>query len=654
VTASVVLLGGRLPGEHALVDVSIVDGVIESITPAGAAGDSGGAGAGASPVVDGRERIDLDGRWIIPGLWDNHVHFSQWASVSRRLDISAARSAAEVVAVVLQAAREAATDARASSHASGAVGGHAGFPSGVIAAAGTTDAARATAATGAAGATAASGATDAAGATAASGVAGVTAASGAAGATAASGAAGVTAATGAAGATAASGATDAAGATAASDPSAGAGATAATAATAAAAVAESASGSTPAMIVGFGFRDGLWADEPTAAALDAVSGPRPVVLVSGDLHCVWLNSAALALFGRAGHPTGVLREEDAFAVHRALDDVPAATIDEWALDAAGTAAARGVVGIVDFEMAWNHEVWSRRLAAGHDLLRVEFGVYPEHLDRAIAEGLRTGDPLRPTVPDPAGTDTPIGETPDPSLISVGPFKVITDGSLNTRTAYCFDEYPGLEGRPDSRGVLSVPPDALRALLARAIAADFVPAVHAIGDHANRLTLDGFETLGCGGSLEHAQLLSEADFPRFAKLGVTASVQPEHAMDDRDVADRFWAGRTDRSFALASLLAAGATLALGSDAPVAPLDPWVTMAAAVGRARDGREPWHPEQRISAADALAASTRGRTRIRVGDVADLVVTDADPLAATPQELRAMPVSLTLLAGRPTHRAL
>jgi predicted amidohydrolase YtcJ len=134
----------------------------------------------------------------------------------------------------------------------------------------------------------------------------------------------------------------------------------------------------------------------------------------------------------------------------------------------------------------------------------------------------------------------------------------------------------------------------------------------------------------------------------------ASVQPEHAMDDRDVADRLWAGRTDRAFAFESLLVAGATLQLGSDAPVAPLDPWVSMAAATSRSRDGREPWHPEQRVVATAALAASTGGRSTIEVGSAADLVVTEADPLTASGDELRSFAVAGTLLAGRWTHRAL
>jgi len=126
------------------------------------------------------------------------------------------------------------------------------------------------------------------------------------------------------------------------------------------------------------------------------------------------------------------------------------------------------------------------------------------------------------------------------------------------------------------------------------------------------------------------------------------------MDDRDIADRYWSGRTDRAFALRSLLDAGAELILGSDAPVAPLDPWVTVAAAVGRTRDGREPWHPEQRITIAQAIAASTNGVQTVARGNVADLAILDIDPLAATPDQLRAMPVAATLLAGYFTHNEL
>jgi predicted amidohydrolase YtcJ len=405
------------------------------------------------------------------------------------------------------------------------------------------------------------------------------------------------------------------------------------AAAAVAAAIESGAAAEAGQLIGVGFRDGMWPDAPNLADLDAASGAIPVVLVSGDLHCVWLNSAALAVHGHVGHTTGLLREDAAFEISTTIAAVPDELGDAWARAAASAAARRGVVGIVDLEMTWNLESWMRRRASGHDALRVEFGIYTQHLQRAIDEGLRTGDAID-------------------ELITVGRYKVLTDGSLNTRTAYCYDEYPGLEGQDLSRGMLTLPPDELIPLMRLAHEHGIVPDVHAIGDHANSLVLDAFERVGGGGRVEHAQLLAARDIPRFAELGVEVSVQPEHLLDDRDVTDRYWPGRTQRAYAFRSLLDAGARLRFGSDAPVAPLDPWVTMAAAVSRTRGGREPWHPEQRISVGEALASSTR--TTVEVGQPADLVVTEADPFAVDPDELRTMPVAATLLGGRFTHSVL
>ena len=491
--APLLLAGARLPGRAGPVDVRIHGGVVSEIAP---------AGPGRRSTAD--RRVDLDGRWLIPGLYDRHVHFSQWAMSSRRLDLAGAESAAAVAALV--AASVARGDAE---------------------------------------------------------------------------------------------------------------------------------------VIGVGYRDGMWPDAPTRALLDSVSGDVPVVLIAGDLHACWLNTAATrrddveAVAGQSG----VLREDDCFEIVRGLDDVADKMLDEWVADAAATAAARGVVGITDYEMRWNRDDWARRVAGGFDALCVTFGVYRQHLERAIAEGLRTGDEV-------PGTD---------GLVSVGGFKVITDGSLNTRTAWCYDRYPGLGDNDDPYGLATVPADELVPLMRRADAAGLTPAVHAIGDRANAAVLDAFEAVGCTGSIEHAQLLRHADVARFAALGIVASVQPEHAMDDRDVADRYWAGRTDRAFMLAELAAAGVELALGSDAPVAPLDPWVAIAAAVGRTRDGRKPWHPEQAIEARAALAASTGGRgAEVAVGGPADLAVVELDPFAASVDDLRRMPVAMTLLAGRDTFSSI
>ncbi|HEU0206452.1 MAG TPA: amidohydrolase family protein [Pseudolysinimonas sp.] len=453
------------------------------------------------------EQLDLDGRWVGPGLWDSHVHFGQWSLVSRRLDVSGARSAAETAALVRDE-----------------VAKHPPEPATVL--------------------------------------------------------------------------------------------------------------------IGQGFRDGLWPDEPTSDLLDI--GDVPVALVSGDVHCMWTNAAALRLLGLPPH-AWLLREKDAFDLNVRLSAVPDAQLDGWALEAAATAASRGVVGIVDLEMSGAVASWQRRFGAGFRGLRVRAGVYPDDLDAVAAAGVRTGQ----VVPETDG------------LLVGGPFKLFTDGSLNTRTAWCYDDYPGISG-PDAAGLAIHPADELLGLARAAVARGFLPAIHAIGDRATTLALDTFEAIGplptdlarIGGSIEHAQLIAAADLPRFAALHVRASVQPEHALDDRDVADHFWAGRTGRAFVYRALWQAGAELALGSDAPVAPLDPWVTISAAVSRSRDGREPWHPEQALPIDAALRSSWGGVPDLAVGGPADLVVTERNPIGADGEQLRDMAVHATMVAGEWTHQ--
>ena len=130
------------------------------------------------------------------------------------------------------------------------------------------------------------------------------------------------------------------------------------------------------------------------------------------------------------------------------------------------------------------------------------------------------------------------------------------------------------------------------------------------------------------------------------------VQPAHAPDDRDVAGIHWEGRTERAFALASLLSAGADLRLGSDAPNAALDPWDGIASAVARTDDDRPPWHPEQALPLGAALRAASGGRSGISVGDVADLTLLSADPRGMSFGELKEMPIGGTLLSGKWTWR--
>lgn len=389
--------------------------------------------------------------------------------------------------------------------------------------------------------------------------------------------------------------------------------------------------------IGAGFRDALWPDRPSVAALDAETGVVPTYLINADVHSVWLNSAALAREGFRADD-GLLREEDAFEISRRLNAVDPAHSDEAVIRAGAAAAARGVTGLVDFDMAWNADAWPRRILAGFAAHRVEFAFYPADLDRAITTGLRTGERL--AVSDPTGL---VG-----SLVRVGSLKVISDGSLGTRTAACSHSYPG---DPANYGVLTVPPEELTALLTTAAGAGIEAAVHAIGDRAVTAALDAFGASGATGSMEHAQLVRHADLTRFARLGVRASVQPQHAVDDRDLVEHHWAEQTAIGYPLASLLSAGAEVRFGSDAPVAPLDPWHVISAAVWRTDDDRAAWHPEERVTLDQALEASVR--TSLRPGQGADIVILGSDPRTADAAGLRTMPVTTTLLGGRLTHVA-
>ena len=396
------------------------------------------------------------------------------------------------------------------------------------------------------------------------------------------------------------------------------------------------------VVVGFGHRSATWARQPTVAELDAVSGRHPVALVSGDGHNGWLNSAALALLG-APATEGALVENDWYPVWTRIGSLPGS---QEARDAAyrlavSRAAALGIVGVGDMEFGDGFLDWPRRFAAGVQDLRVRVATYPTGLDAVLAAGLRSGDVLG----DSGG------------LVRMGPLKIISDGSLNTRTAYCHEEYAGGSGLAEPRGRANYSGADLTELARRATQAGLRMAVHAIGDAAITQALDVFESTGAGGTIEHAQLMQPSDVVRMARLGVGASVQPAHLLDDRDVTALCWPDRADRCFPLREMVEAGVALLLGSDAPVSPLDPWLAMAAAVHRSADERDPWNAGQSLTAAQALAGSTDGCTTVTLGSRADLVVLEADPLdgaagdsAAVGQRLRTMPVAATYLGGRRT----
>ena len=353
-------------------------------------------------------------------------------------------------------------------------------------------------------------------------------------------------------------------------------------------------------LIGFGHRLVDFAVPPTVPALDEATGRVPTVLIGGDAHHAWLNTAALEALGLPPRD-GIVAEEEWFALAPRLPELPgvAESVATGAAMLQRQALQRGVVGLVDMEWGRPWETWPQRATR----MRIRTAVYPEQL--AAAPG-PTG-----TVLDPTG------------LVTMGPLKVIVDGALGSHSAYTREAYTDGHGYA-GHGVLSVGPAALRDALAHARSTGLTAAVHAIGDAAAQVALAAIAEVGIPARIEHAQMLTDDDIDAMASLGVVASVQPAHLLDDRDATESIWPGHGTQAFRLRDLREACVELALGSDAPVAPLDPWLAMAAAVHRSADERPAWHPSQQLQPREALAASTDGVGTLAVGGRADIVLLD------------------------------
>jgi predicted amidohydrolase YtcJ len=405
-------------------------------------------------------------------------------------------------------------------------------------------------------------------------------------------------------------------------------------------------------IRGTGWRDAAWEAQPTATALDEVTGSTPAALWAKDYHTLWLNSAALALAGgdleveggvverdAGGDPTGIVREESAWRFRDRFVTVEEAEWVDATREGIKVANARGVAAVHDKD-GWLGAAGVFGRIHQHEglTLRVWQSFPHEKVGELASLGLRSR----------AGDD----------YLRLGYLKAFMDGTLGSRTAWLLD----------GSGVCITSGDELARIVERAARAGWPVAVHAIGDRANREALDAFaatrdiwEPLGLRQRVEHAQCLAPEDLRRFAALGVACSIQFSHAPSDRDLAERFWPDRVDGAYAFRSLLDSGAVLANGSDAPVEELDPWAGICAGVLRTIDDRPAWHAEQALTIEQALHAQTVApawlagdeyrRGKLLPGFLADLVVLDRDPLAVPSEELRDVRVVATMVGGRWVH---
>lgn len=254
------------------------------------------------------------------------------------------------------------------------------------------------------------------------------------------------------------------------------------------------------------------------------------------------------------------------------------------------------------------------------------------------------------------------------VLRIGGVKFFADGALGSMTAWMLAPYEG----SDDTGLVIQPADELERQVRRCLEYGLAPAVHAIGDRANREVLDILErTRGSAPELprrvEHAQLLSEVDIARFAALDVVASVQPIHATQDMKKVDRVWGERGRYAYAFVSLLRSGATLAFGSDSPVETMDPIAGLHASVTRRNARGEPpdgWYADERVSLDDAVAAYTAGCARavgeegqlgrIVPGALADFVVLSQDIFALEDaMDILDTQVELTVVGGATVHDA-
>jgi predicted amidohydrolase YtcJ len=407
-----------------------------------------------------------------------------------------------------------------------------------------------------------------------------------------------------------------------------------------------------------------WTDTafPTAADLEPASPKAPVVLRRVDGHAIWVNAAALRAAGvtkatpdppggrierlKDGSPAGVLVDNAMALVEKAVPEPGPDEIRKDIVAGLEACAKAGLTGVGEASASSREDLATYESLAreGRLPIRVYATVGPKDLDAAIARGPFT-----------------VGR------LTVRAVKLFADGALGSRGAALLADY---SDQPGNRGLDVTPPEEIAKLVEKAFRGGFQVWTHAIGDRANRTTLDAYEKAleavkpaDARPRIEHAQVIAPGDFERFAKLGVIASVQPTHATSDWPWAEaRLGKDRVKGAYAWRTLLKAGAKLAGGSDFPVESEDPRLGIFAAVTRQEpDGKPPggWRPEEGLGRAEALRLFTsdnayaefaeKRRGRIEPGFDADFTVLDREIFApGTPAgEILKAKVVMTVVGG-------
>lgn len=410
---------------------------------------------------------------------------------------------------------------------------------------------------------------------------------------------------------------------------------------------------------------------PTKELIDPVTGDIPVFVGRYDGHMGLANSVALKLAGitaqtpdppggvivrdAQGNPTGALKDAATDLVYRVIPPMSHEQRLRIVERALAYAASLGVTSVQHMNPDYaDIAVYSELLRTG----KVTSRIYAAPLITQVDDQVKLG----------------IGHSFGGPYLRIGAVKAYADGSLGSRTAYFFEPFTD---QPNNRGLLSDemhPISLMRDRMLRADAAHLQICTHVIGDQAISIILDLYSEIEKAHGpadrrwrVEHAQHMAAKDFDRFAQLHVIASVQPYHAIDDGRWAEaRIGHDRANRTYAFRTFLNHGVRLAFGTDWDVAPLNPMLTIYAAVTRATlDGKNPngWFPEQKLSVAEAVEAYTMGsayaefqdaeKGSITSGKLADMVLLSDDIFKIDPAKIRDVKVLKTIVGGKIVYDA-
>jgi predicted amidohydrolase YtcJ len=389
-----------------------------------------------------------------------------------------------------------------------------------------------------------------------------------------------------------------------------------------------------AWVVGAGWYNDAWPEKerafPTRARLDAVVGGRPAYLRRKDGHSAWVSSAALRAAGIdratadpaggsidrdvAGEPAGILRETAMVLVSDIIPRPSEAALDTAMAKVLADLARVGLTAVHSMDSARGLGSLQRLRARGPMSIRVTYNLPLADLPHAERIGVRSG----------------WGD----GWLRIWGVKAFLDGSLGSRTAEMLD------GSGTAR---LLQPDLVE-MIDRCARAELNVCLHAIGDGAVRRALDALAPRKDAWShwrprIEHAQCVNPKDMARMGRVGVIASMQPIHAVADRELADAMWPDVTAHAHAWRALEQAGVRLAFGSDAPVETAAPLAGIEAATTWRREAK--WHPELALTRASALRAYTSGAAyaagmedeagALRPGRLCDLTVLDGGRVVAT-----------------------